>query len=112
MGYDPKHWQTLWEKYGVNKPRPRIVSAANIHRELRFIIAGPRHWDNIMHGQLAMINAGKRIYRSTEFDQGFIDQFGDYYSRTDALEVVKKSGQPFNEERNGSDTKLFSEGLY
>jgi hypothetical protein len=46
-------------------------------------------------------------------DQGFIDQWGQFYTRREAMRVVKESGQPFNLERNGSqDEKLFSEGLY
>lgn len=89
---------------------PWIVCAA-IKSE-NCIITGARHYDKIMQMQL-------EILKSTHWDipgyweQGFIDQFGTFYDRKEALCVVKESGQPFNAERNsGSGNELYSEGLY
>lgn len=48
-----------------------------------------------------------------DFEQGFIDQWGCFYTRTEAMQAVKASGQPFNIKRNGgNDDELYSEGLY
>lgn len=46
------------------------------------------------------------------WEQGFIDQFGAFHDREEALRIVKRAFQPFSPERNGSETQLFSEGLY
>jgi hypothetical protein len=56
------------------------------------------------------------IYRHEEEDpweQGFIDQFGRFYNRKEAMKAVLENGQPFSLKRNGgSGEELFSEGLY
>jgi hypothetical protein len=44
--------------------------------------------------------------------QGFIDQWGNFITREDALFIATENGQYINQERNGSRTELFSEGLY
>ena len=71
------------------------------------IIAGARHFDSIMIAQIKAIGL-KGIP-----EQGFIDQFGTFVDRKEAMEIVKKSGQPFDIKRNGVPIdELFSEGLY
>jgi hypothetical protein len=70
------------------------------------IITGARHWDKVMH-------ANPLIEIEGEWEQGFIDQWGRFYNRTDAMKAVMKNRQPFNLRRNGgSITELYSEGLY
>ena len=93
------------------KPKPIIVCAA-IKSETGAIITGARHFDIIMHKQID-------YYRQctdatyTNWQQGFIDQFGEFYSRSMAMQIVILSGQPFNAERNGGNGfDLYSEGLY
>lgn len=47
-------------------------------------------------------------------DQGFIDQWGQFMDRKEALTVVMSSGQPFDVERNGCGNppnELYSEGI-
>lgn len=44
--------------------------------------------------------------------QGFVDQFGNYLTRKQALYIVVENGQEINWDRNGSTTELYSEGLY
>lgn len=74
-----------------------------------WIVLGARHWDEIMRSQLDE----DELRTSFDWDQGFIDQWGRFYTREEALVCVKDSGQPFNNERNGGhETQLFSEGLY
>ena len=78
------------------------------------IISGPRHFDSHMRHQLSLLWAAM----NSEVDaatmcQGFIDQWGRFYTREEAMACVKDSGQPFNKERNGdNDRELYSEGLY
>lgn len=92
---------------------PHIVCAAC--RLGDFIAIGPRHFDPTMHKQTeafyATPSAPERDYSAWE--QGFIDQHGKFWSRTQAMQIVKDNGQPFNIKRNGEqDQELYSEGLY
>jgi hypothetical protein len=99
-----------WEKNGIEKPQSVIVCAANIVElnGAEVTLVGARHFDSVMKAQAKLM--GVTNYGSHR--SGFIDQFGDFYDRKEALAIVKASGQPFNAERNGSDDELFSEGLY
>ena len=85
--------------------KPWMVCAA-IRAEGK-IICGARHFDGVMHGVIQLLDEphGK-------FEQGFIDQWGRFYNRTEAMKAVKESGQPFNANRNSGEKLLFSEGLY
>jgi hypothetical protein len=94
-----------WEKNGIVKPQEIIVCAAN--RKGGVIFAGARHCDKVMHRQAKA--AGTNL---TVSEQGFINQFGEFRTREEALKIVLENGQPFNKKRNGSTTELFSEGLY
>lgn len=79
-----------------------------------FVATGPRHFDDTMFNQSeAYYNSinGEREY--SKWEQGFIDQFGNFYNREEAMKIVKENGQPFDIERNGQqDHTLYSEGLY
>ena len=97
---------TEWEP--PKDVNPWMVSGANKIGD--FVIPGPRHFDDTMHEIISRLNLESA---AADMEQGFIDQWGRFYSREDAMKMVKASGQPFNLERNGSqDTELFSEGLY
>lgn len=85
-----------------------IICAANRWPD-GLIIPSARHFDTIMH-DLAKRIFGEKAYSNC--DQGFIDQFGKFYSRAEAMLVVKENGQPFNAERNVIKGVLYSEGLY
>ncbi len=92
--------------------KPWIVCAACRYGDELFL--GPRHWDQTMLAQKKQARNGDN-YRSTQHDftQGFIDQWGRFYTREQAMEAVKESSQPFNAERNsGNGKELYSEGLY
>lgn len=86
---------------------PHIVCAAC--RWHNFIICGPRHWDGVMRHQLVALG----FEHGHDWDQGFVDQFGRFWSREQAMQIVKDNKQPFDLERNGgNDAVLYSEGLY
>lgn len=44
-------------------------------------------------------------------DQGFIDQYYNWWSREDAY-IIAEAANQINHERNGHQRDLFSEGLY
>jgi hypothetical protein len=94
-----------WKDNNIEKPQSIIVCAAC--RVGDIILCGARHWDKIMCKQ-----ADSMGIKGGNEEQGFIDQFGDFYNRETSMEIVKQSGQRFDIESNRGDTTLFSEGLY
>lgn len=98
-----------WTDNNLTKPQEVIVCAANKCPVAGgfVLLCGARHWDTIMGGQAKAIGI-----RGGLEEQGFINQFGEFRDRKEALAIVKANGQPFDPERNGSDDELFSEGLY
>lgn len=102
--------QEYWEN-GHPKAPKHIVCAANKFGAV--LLIGARHWNQNMHAQADVHGGIKELRKLGKEEQGFIDQFGDYHNRVDALRIVKNNGQPFDEKRNGGNgTELFSEGLY
>lgn len=95
-----------WTKSGIEKPQQIVVCAAN-RLANGVIICGARHWDKIMRAQAEAMGV-----KGGNEEQGFIDQFGDFLTREQAMGIVKQSGQRFDIDRNSGDTTLFSEGLY
>ena len=84
---------------------PRIVCAANRFENGPLLI-GARHFDQHMHVQANYLGV-----KGTEpHEQGFIDQYGRFYSRKDAWGIAEKNGQIIR--RCGCDGELFSENLY
>lgn len=69
-----------------------------------FVAVGVRHFDLLMCGQIIMAN----LRNVKEWEQGFVDQRGKFYSRKDALELVKETKQSI---RHDGKT-LFSEDLW
>jgi hypothetical protein len=95
-----------WEKNRLIKPQQYIVCAAC--RLDNIIIAGARHFDKVMRSQMAAMP--KMSW--AQADQGFIDQFGDFLTREEAMKIAQDNKQRIDLERNGGDIVLFSEGLY
>lgn len=86
-------------------PVPRyVVCAANRIGDV--ILCGARHWDKVMHAQADAMNLDDR-----KAEQGFIDQFGAFMTRDEALEVVRTNGQQLARPIDTYDT-LYSENLY
>ena len=98
--------------------QPWIVCAANRYGDL--IIAGARHHDSIMRSITAKIGGGSfkegdedttdwkagwdilmKLCDGQE-EQGFIDQFGRFYTRKDACRLAVQNGQ-MEAQRNGKD---------
>lgn len=83
----------------------RIVCAANRKRFTGQIVLGIRHWDAFMNH---LDTEGDPV------DQGFIDNKGNFLSRTEAWKVAEVAGQIIR--RVGGDATnggtLYSENLY
>ncbi|HEX7911763.1 MAG TPA: hypothetical protein VF534_27230 [Paraburkholderia sp.] len=83
----------------------RIVCAANRKAFTGHIVLGIRHWDAFMRG---IHSEGDPV------DQGFIDNRGNFLSRTEAWKVAETAGQIIR--RVGGDDAgggtLYSENLY
>jgi hypothetical protein len=93
-----------------------IVCAAN-RLDDGFIVTGPRHFDATMRKQinayLKSINIDSETHNHSLWEQGFIDQFGRFYTREEAMKIILNNEQPFDVERNGGTARvLYSEGLY
>lgn len=99
-----------WKPDYTVTPR-RIVCAANRRRTDGHIICGARHWDKLMRAQAIQCNTSKIFGHSFNgWDQGFIDQFGDWLTREEAWVVAEEQGQI--RRRCGGGERLYSENLY
>ena len=92
--------------------RPHIVCAANKYGEL--IIPSARHHDKVMNRVIAEFGGRKGLLDTHGDDeqQGFIDQYGTFWTREEALEIVTFTNQPVDLTRGYVKGKLFSENLY
>lgn len=105
-----------WKQEGIDPIPQYIVCAACKSGDT--IIAGARHFDDIMYSQIQAIfgdnyieNEQAKIFIRLA-EEGFIDQFGTFLTRKEAMNIATKNGQQINFERNRSRKKLYSEGLY
>jgi hypothetical protein len=89
----------------LNKYQIWIVCAANKLKS-GLIVCGARHHDKIMNGQ---IEAAGDTHIGEK--QGFIDQRGKWWSRSDAMDIVKCNGQK-RRDVPGAELELYSENLY
>lgn len=92
---------------------PIIVCAANRHQFSGLIVAGARHFDPVMRAVIKAL-AHHASPDWVNWDEGFIDQHGKWYTRTEAWVVAQANGQI--KRRVGGDAAdggtLFSESLY
>ena len=82
----------------------KIVCAANRDEDGR-IVLGIRHWDDFM----------RCMGLAPKAEQGFVDQYGKFYTREDAWLLAEDQGQIIR--RVGGDMvkgegRLYSENLY
>lgn len=95
-----------WKKNGLVKPDSFVVCAANRNKTSQRIICGARHWDDIMRSQ-------KREDETyNDWEQGFINQFGEFLTREEAWSVAVKQNQIRSLCYEGQTNYLYSENLY
>ena len=88
----------------------RVTSKEGVTREITLV--DNCHFGRNMAEVVHMLQAfGCEVRYHLPYEdrgQGFIDESGEYHSRGEAYEIVKASGQPFNEEYLLPDNKLDS----
>lgn len=98
------------------KLQRRIVCAAN-RFQLKdggvLVIPGSRHYSKDMALVLDQLRDKVVSDHVTGDDQGFIDQWGEYHTREEAVIIAKHAGQLNTvRKKTGPDDELFSEDLY
>ena len=91
----------------------RVVVCAALLYDNGVLIVGPRHFDQTMHNMIRMLNdGGLDITAGNKPKQGFVDQFGNFLTRKEAMVVAKRQGQIKYSCDSGCSDELFSENLY
>lgn len=100
----------------------RIVCAANrfVSNGATLMLVGPRHWDETMHTQYAILqDVYWQLLESRDFEQGFIDTWGNFRDRKTAWmiacyndQIKKFVGSQSYQDFGTYGTKLHSENLY
>lgn len=102
-----------YEGYSGRQQR-RIVSAANRYlsdSERPVIIASSRHYDVLMVEHIERYRElGLELGHAYGDNQGFIDQYRNYWTREEAWVIALHAGQIRN--RVSGDGELYSENLY
>jgi len=91
-------------------PPSRVVCAAIkfFHNDEEIIVTSARHYDPLMRKTIKLIGIDAKTCPE---EQGFIDQFGNFLTREEALRIATENNQIFR--RCGSDhIRLYSENLY
>lgn len=83
-----------------------VVCAANRFSD-GLIICGARHWDGIMVAVADKLELDERH----GCEQGFIDQYGHFITRTEAAQISKTNNQPMRDPIPNGDY-AFSENFY
>lgn len=100
----------------MTEERKRVVvcAAVKFNDKAGTLVCSARHFDKCMSDQIARLKQSRRLWNPKGApEQGFIDQFGVFMGRKEAMLVARYSGQPIDFERNGHDDEtLYSEGLY
>jgi len=97
-------------------PRTMIVAAACriVDGHVNLIFVSARHFDPLMHNQIDNSILTEDQKSDGPWEQGFIDQWGNYWSRKEAWKMAEKNNQI--RRRCGGDTvgggTLYSENLY
>ena len=82
----------------------RIVCAANRNMITQSIVIGVHHWDGLIRQQI-----WEKYY--SDYEQGFIDNRGDFLTREEAFVVAEREGQIIRRV-GGDEGCLYSENLY
>jgi len=119
-GGQPHYKPCKEDKALVNVPngvqiKRRVVAAANKYYDT--IIVGIRHYCPIMHSVIDNMDKEKWKHLKTargvvgQYDQGFVDQWGNFMTRKEAGNVVKANGQWVRNKDYDPDY-LFSEDVW
>lgn len=111
----PLCWQSVSTAGDVFTQRI-IVCAALRFPHLDLVIPGARHYSEDIHRLMNKLKEHglmpKKREQAVGENQGFLDNFGNYWNREDALVIARAAHQLDGKEKSGSETELFSEDLY
>lgn len=112
LAQQQKAFKTMTDCTTSYPVKRKIVCSANLYHGV--LLVGVRHFDPIMQCTIKRFGLEFKIDgHKYEHEQGFVDQYGVFCDRVEAMQIVKDSGQPFDIKRNGgSDAELFSEGIH
>lgn len=106
-------WQpAYWDEN--QKYQRRIVCAANRFKLKdggTLVIPGARHYSKDMAAVLDVVKPQLVTQQVCDDDQGFIDQYSNYWTREEAMIIATYANQ-VRIERGGSEKELYSEDLY
>ena len=95
----------------------KVICAANRWKDT--IVCGARHFDSVMHSQIKAMEYISCPEHSLQWEQGFIDQFGNFLTREEAWvvavnakQIIRFVGSQTHYDLCRNDIKLFSENLY
>lgn len=89
----------------------KIVCAANRHKKTRIIILGIRHFDFFMRMEICA-RFGDAQSKNKYWEQGFVDQKGNFLNREEAL-IIARNAEQLERKTGGANSKeLYSEDLY
>jgi hypothetical protein len=86
----------------------RVVCAAIKHRT-GLVVAGARHWDGVMCKMVDIAIPNRQEGNSSNWEEGFLNDQGEFLTRNEALTVAKNSGQVSS---SLNTDKLYSADLY
>lgn len=101
--YKPYIHNRIYVNVGGRLIERQVVCAANRYGDL--IVLGVRHHCPIMNRTLDLLGIG-----GFTKEQGFVDQWGNYMDRKEALEVLKANGRFIRDDDFSNE--LYSENLY
>lgn len=106
-------WETAYW-YEDRKFQRRIVSAANRFKLKdggTLVIPGARHYSKCMAAVLDVVSDKLVSDQAVGDDQGFIDQYSNYWTRKEAMIIATYANQ-VRIGRGGRADELYSEDLY
>lgn len=110
------------KKYGkLTTKENRVVCAAIRHKETGTIICGARHYDETMRRTIYAIHGHFNLPEEKRdptlvppewwcCENGFVDSFGNWLTRAEAMKLAKERGQILFPDHNKKE--LFSEHLH
>lgn len=91
--------------------RKQYIVCAALRGRDGTILCGARHYDGVMHSQIKHMSMPDQFLRLSGDNQGFIDNFGEYFTRKEAFIIAQDADQLRGDKHTPKDI-LFSEDLY
>ena len=71
----------------------KVVCAAIMNKKTGLIICGARHYDTIMMKTISELLTSSKQKEWENTEEGFIDQYGSFLTRSEAYHIATQSGQ-------------------